>query len=65
MECVSSLVTLANIYRYFALVDKVPGTPEPDIRVRVRRCIVQIECEDARIRRIVPIAAAFESPDCL
>jgi hypothetical protein len=33
---------------------------KPDVVVRVRRRIVQIQSEQAGIRRVVPIAATFE-----
>ena len=36
------------------------GHTEPDVRVRVRRRVVQIQIQHARIRAIVPVAAANE-----
>ena len=38
-----------------------PHTTEPDVRVRIRGSIVQIERENARIRVIVPITATKRS----
>lgn len=35
-------------------------TTEPDVGVRIRRQIVQVQCEHAVIGPIAPIAAAFE-----
>jgi hypothetical protein len=40
---------------------KAPGDPEPDIGVRIRRRVVQIERERTGIRAIVPVAAADEA----
>jgi len=37
------------------------GTTEPDVRVRIRRCIVQIQREHSIIRAIVPIATADQA----
>lgn len=31
-------------------------TPKPDVRVRIRRCVVQIGRKNPRIRTIVPVA---------
>lgn len=39
---------------------KAPGDPEPNIGIRVRRRVVQIERERTRIRAIVPVAATDE-----
>ncbi len=38
----------------------MPGSAETDIRIRVRRRILQIERKRSRIRAIVPGAAAIE-----
>jgi len=38
----------------------IPGNPKPDVRVRVRGRVVQIEGEDASIRRIAPVAAPLK-----
>ncbi len=37
---------------------KLPGTAEADIRVHIRRSIIQIQRESSGIRAIIPIAAA-------
>lgn len=43
----------------------IPGSAKADIRVRVRRCIVQIQREHTGIAAIVPIAAAKEATRAL
>ena len=40
------------------------GTAEPDVRVRVRRCIVQIQREHTIVRTVVPIATADQTRNC-
>lgn len=37
---------------------KTTGTTKPNVRVHIRRRIVQIQCEGSGIQPIVPIAAA-------
>jgi len=41
------------------------GTTEPDVRVRIRRRIVQIQREHSGIRAIVPIAATDQARNFL
>jgi len=43
------------------MLGKTPGAAKPNVRVHVRRRIVQVERKHARIRLIVPIAAADEA----
>ena len=38
----------------------IPGDSESNVRVRVRRSIVQIERENTSVRAVVPVAAANE-----
>jgi len=42
--------------------DNIPSrnAPEPDVVVRVRRRIVQIQREEPSVRGVVPIAPAYE-----
>lgn len=40
----------------------VTATAKADIVVRIRGVVVQIDAEQPRIARIVPIAATFDSP---
>lgn len=42
----------------------IPGAPEADVAVRVRRRIVQVQREDARVRRVVPIATTLKRNRC-
>jgi len=42
------------------VVKRLPGAAKPDVAVRVRGRIVQIQRESAGIGAIVPIAAAFQ-----
>lgn len=44
----------------FAYPCSIPGNPEANVRVRVGRRIVQIQRQHARVRAIVPVAAANE-----
>ncbi|MEX0877357.1 MAG: hypothetical protein WDZ40_00655 [Candidatus Spechtbacterales bacterium] len=43
----------------------VPGTAEPNVRVRVGRRIVEVRRERAGIRAIVPVAAAYRGADAV
>lgn len=37
---------------------KTTGATKPNVRIHIRRRIVQIQCEGSGIHRIIPIAAA-------
>jgi len=63
-------LALVNIRKYFTLATpkllaasggKVLGATESNVRIRIRRRIIQIQRKDPRIGAIVPIATAFES----
>ena len=52
----------ANTLEYFASATfypkvRIPGATESDVRVRIRRRIVQIQIEEPGVRAIVPIPA--------
>jgi len=51
-------MALSTIRKLIDSGPKLPGTTKPDVRVQVRRRIVQIECKDSSVRRVVPIPAA-------
>ena len=40
------------------------GATEPNVRVRIRRCIVQIQREHTIVRTVVPIATADQTRNC-
>lgn len=53
----------ANTLRYFASATfypkvRIPGATEPDVRVRIRRRIVQIQIEEPSVGTVVPIPTA-------
>ena len=39
------------------------GSSEPNVRIGIRRCVLEIERESSRVRPIVPIATADEAND--
>jgi len=60
-------MALINIHRYFILAipnllvnsgQKLPSAAKTNVRVRIRRRIIQIQREHTCIRAIIPIATA-------
>jgi len=45
---------------FWLVVKGLPGAPKPNVRVQIRRRIVQIHSKSAGIGAIVPIAATFQ-----
>ncbi|WP_415061564.1 hypothetical protein [Bdellovibrio sp.] len=45
-----------------SLIPRDEHAAEPDVRVRVRRRIVQIDCKHARVRAVVPVTTTKDGP---
>jgi hypothetical protein len=49
-------------FRHAKISSSLPGTAEPNVRVRVRRGIVQIDGERAGIRAVIPVRSPKQRP---